>query len=126
MSGQTSQSPLRAPEYALHRHVIDANDTLPEQIKGRGIVMQDAQFANILVVPTAGADPAVSVLFWSEEAGEFAKPNPALDFAAKGAGVAWSAAVQAFGRRMFVAVTAGMAADEEVKVFVGDFKTSQV
>jgi hypothetical protein len=126
MGERIFENPERAPEYNLHRHVKDANDTLPETSKANGMLMQDYRWANVQVVPSELADPAVSVLFWSEEAAQFVKPNPAMDFAAKGAGIPWETVIEANGRRMFVAVTAGMAADDEVKISVGGFKTSQV
>jgi hypothetical protein len=125
MAVKTYPSPQRAPDYVLHRYVFGANDSLPHTVKEDGILMQDYEDANIIVVPHEDAAPAVSVLFWSEAKGAFVPEHTPVNFAAKADGVAWAARVKALGRRMFVAVTAGMAAGEECQIFVSGFNPHQ-
>lgn len=126
MGERTYQSPKRAPEYVLHRDILGANDSLPETNPDRGIVMQDYEDANIVVVPHANAAPAVSVLFWSEKAEQFVPEHTPIDFTAKADGVSWGATFKAKGRRMFVAVTAGMAGGEDCKIYVSGYNPEQV
>lgn len=129
MSDRTYQNPERAPEYALHRHfagLLAGGDTGDIDNPDRGILMQDYDDAAVQVVPSAGANPAISVLFWGEGAGKFIAEHTALEFAAKGAGVAWETRVAAKGRRMFVYISSGVGVGEECHIYVSGFRPDQV
>lgn len=115
---QPKPSPGVVPDYNLHRDA-SGNDTLPIGDRGKGMHMHGYSHAHVQVIPTGGDNPVVSVLFWSETAGEFIVQHTALDFGAKGANVSWEATIEARGRVMFVALTAGVAAG--TKVFVSGF-----
>jgi hypothetical protein len=126
MSDPTTNSPQRAPEYALHRHLDGVNDAGDITDEAKGMLMQDYEDAIIQVVPSASGNPAVSVLFWSGEAGKFIPEHTALDFAAAGAGVAWEARVKANGRRLFAYVTSGIGGADECHIYVSGFRRDQV
>lgn len=122
MSEETKRSPSHAPDYALHRYVAEANDTLPETAKQHGMNMHGFQHANIQVVPDTGTpDPSIKVLFWSDKADKFVETHMGLSFSGKGAGTPYETTVECNGRVMFVAVVAGMSAGKVCRVYVSGF-----
>lgn len=118
MGDKLYASAKKAPDYVLHRHLEETTDTLPETVKTHGINMMDWPVAHVQVVPSSGANPVVSILFWSEKAAKYVVQHASLNYAAKGNGVAWETTVPVAGRRMFVAVTGGVGAGEECRVYV--------
>ena len=125
-STETTRNPLQAPEYACHRIVKDAADSLPETNKARGINMHQALRALIQVVPSGGANPNVAVLWWSEEAGKFVQEHTAITKVGIGVNTPYEFDVDANGRIMFVAVTAGIAATQTVRVMVAGAEIGRV
>jgi hypothetical protein len=122
MSEETKRSPRHAPDYALHRYVAEANDTLPETVRAHGMNMHGFQNAHVQVVPdTNNPDPSIKILFWSEAAGAFIDDHSALAFAGKGAGVPYEVTVACNGRVMFVAVVGGMSAGMDCRIYVSGF-----
>jgi hypothetical protein len=117
-------SPQRAPKYALYREVSAAADSLPETQVTLGMNMGELQRALIQVIPSASANPAVAVLWWSAEAGKFIQENVALTKSGAGAGVAYEFTVEANGRIMFVAVTGGITTGDTVKICVAGFNAT--
>ena len=111
-------TPSLAPTYVEHRFMDGANDTLPIITIASGIDMSGYRRCNIQVVPDATANPTVRVQFWSVKEGAFIDDHSALAFAAKGAGVAYDLTIDCNGRRMLVAVTAGVGGGEEAWVYV--------
>jgi hypothetical protein len=125
-STETTRNPLQSPEYACHRIVKDAADTLPETDKARGINMRAALRALVQVVPAGGANPTVAVLWWSEEAGRFIQEHTPITYAGVGANTPYEFSLDSYGRIMFVAVTAGVAATQSVRVMVSGAELNRV
>ena len=121
MSIETKGSPLLAPEYALHRYVSGANDTLPEIVKKHGMNMAGHRFANIQIVPVDGASPDLKILWWSDEAAQFIEKHVGMTFASKGVDTPWEMEIETNGRIIFVAVINGVTAGQKVRVFVSGF-----
>jgi hypothetical protein len=124
MSGEIKGAPAQAPGSVLHREISEASDGVSAITeKAWGINMSGERFANIEVVALAGANPAVEIQFWSEEAGAFVSEHTPLSLAAKGANVDWGTTVECRGRLMFVKIPTGVGAGQTAKVFVGGFSS---
>lgn len=120
---ETQGNPLQAPFYARHRSGIDALDgTITE--RARGINMAQHAQAHVQVLPSSSANPTVEVLWWSEEASRFISENPVLTKAGAGADAPYEFTVDARGRIMFVAVTAG--ATGSIEIMVSGFNIERV
>lgn len=118
MANATS-SPQKAPDYVLHRNAITTADTLPETNSKKCMNMSSYEYAHIQVVPAAGVNPNVAVLWWSEAAGKFVQEHTAITKAGVGAGVGYEFTVEPCGRKMFVAITA--VSGGAVSVYVSGF-----
>lgn len=100
-----TRSPSMAPDYALYREgVATADGGGPYTTKEHGVNMADYQFANIQVLPAAGATPTIRAMFWSERAGMFIHASPDLTVTGT-LGVPFEYAVPCYGRIMYVEVT---------------------
>ncbi len=100
-------SPQKAPDYAKHRENVTAAEAVANFKKGDAINMANYQNAHIQVLPTpaSGADPTVTVYWWSEAMAKFVQENPALTKVGVGANVPFEFTVPCGGRRMLVLVT---------------------
>lgn len=111
-------SPAPAPAYALHRLLKDANDSAaPTNVKV-GCNCKGYKTAHIQIVPSSGANPAVEVLFWSEAAAKFIRGHTQITKTALGAGIASEFDVDVGSRVIYVMITSGMGASEEVRIYV--------
>ena len=115
-----SSSIQLAPGYGHHRQNITVADSLPESDAAHGVNCADHRYAMVQVVPKTGAgNPTATVLFWSEEKGEFIAPHSALSYAGKGVGVAYEFDVDVKGRIMFIALSGTMTGG--IDVFVSGY-----
>lgn len=126
MPDETTRSPTSAPDYVLHRHLQDAADSLPVTDRLRGINMRSYSHAHVQVVPSSGANPSARVLFWCAEAGQFINAHTALTWAAGGVNTPYEFTVECRGREMLVVCEDGVAASQEVKVFVAGYYVERV
>ena len=112
-------SPNRSPNYRVYRTGVAAAE-IPAAIaavsKDSGINMSMYEYANVQVLPSAGANPSVEVYWWSEKAGKFIKEHTAIAKAGIGANVPYEFTVQCLGRIMYVAVTAIAAGSTDICV----------
>jgi hypothetical protein len=117
---ETTRSPQRAPLRALHRLLVGAsNDPAAITNVKQGMNMKGYSKCVIQVVPSGGANPALEVLFWSEELGKFISEAPANTKTAAGVDTPQEYSVDCFGRIIFVRVTAGHSAGAHTtRVFV--------
>ena len=114
-------SPTMAPEYVLYRTARETEDTVftdPLQ----GLVCNDFDSLHVQVIPSALAVPKVEVMFWSAEASKFISANPKIEATATGAGVPFEFTVTPKGRRIFIAVTDGIASGDTVKISVAGYR----
>lgn len=119
MADETKGNPTLAPDYALHRVVKDAADTLPETDRKRGINMASHRRAHVQVIPTGGANPNARVLWWSEAAGKFIDEHTPITKAGTGVDTPYEFTVECRGRIMFVALDGGtIGAGDVIKVMV--------
>jgi hypothetical protein len=125
-STETTRNPSQSPEYSCHRIVKNAADSLPETNTARGINMRAALRALIQVVPSGGANPTITVQWWSEEAGKFVQEHTAITKAGVGINTPYEFALDCNGRIMFVAVTSGIAAAQEVRIMVAGAEIDRV
>lgn len=116
-----SRNATVAPDFVKYRTVADAVDSLPETEKKHGINMGHYRRAIIDVKAEAGANPSVSVLWWSEETQAFVQEHTPLDRAGVGNDVGYQFVVEANGRIMFVAVTAGVGASNIATISVAGY-----
>lgn len=131
MPANTTQSPSAInPEnptdkWALHRETVEAADAAPPtDVKAHGMNMLGYEEAVIEVIPLgATANAALSVYWWSEAASAWIQDQTLLTFAAVGANIPWTAIIPARGRRMFVAVTAGVSASNGVDIRVAGHRS---
>lgn len=121
-SNKTYQSPSRAPEYRLHRFVESA-DVADDTEQMHGMLMQDARWANIQVIPVNGANPDFEVMFWSEEAGKFISSYTPLTFSGMGVNTPFEFTVEVNGRRIWVKVPS--LSSGSCKIYVSSFNTNQ-
>jgi hypothetical protein len=106
----------KAPEYSLHRENITVVDTTSDNVH-HGINSSGFRKVNVQVVArTADANPAASVLFWSEAAGEFIQAHTALDFAAAGTETPFEFVIEPSGRIFFIALTGTLTGGVDVYV----------
>lgn len=119
----TTQSPVHVKQqqaFALHRSGIASVDTLPitkaAQPKTTGINMAGYEEAIIEVLPAVGADPIVTIYWWSDAFDGWVRDHTLTTFAAVGAGVEWQAVVACKHRRMFVALTGTLTGGVDVRV----------
>jgi hypothetical protein len=126
MADETTRSPTSAPAYVLHRKINDAADSLPVTDRLRGINMRSYSHAHVQVVPSGGANPPARVMFWSEEAGKFINAHTALTWAAGGINTPYEFTVECRGREMIVVCESGIAATQQVKVFVAGYYVERV
>lgn len=122
---QVARNPTQAPDYALHRVVKEAVEVGPFNIEAHGVNMANDAEALIQVIPTGGSNPTIDVLFWSPGAnggnGGFINEHAAIQFAGVGVNVPYEARVQCRGRKMLVAVTAGVGVGHTARVYVAGF-----
>jgi hypothetical protein len=114
-----TSSPQLAPKYVLHRQDIGAPDAASITNSKKGMNMSCYEYAHIQVVPKAGVNPDVAVLWWSDAAGKFVREHTAIAKSGVGAGVAYEFTVEPRGRIMFVAITAVIT--DTVSVYVSGF-----
>lgn len=114
-----------APDMFTYRTATDDVDAGPFESQGEGINCAGHKHLLVNVVPSESADPDVEVLFWSPAASAFISNNPPLAYGGMGAGVPYSFSVQAYGRLAFVAVTAGVVADDSVIIETSSFGLDQ-
>lgn len=108
----------KAPGFSLYRNVT-ADDSLPLTDPKLALNTCETEDLTIMVLPGATSNPAVSILFWSEEASKYVVAHGSgYTFAAKGAGVPWVATVKCYGMKVAVAVTGGMVGGETCKILV--------
>ena len=110
------RSPKHAPEYAHHRAVRDAVDTLPETDLRHGMNMSGYLYAHVQVLPSSGANPSVEVLVWGQ--GRFVQLSPAETRAGVGADTPYELTFPCRSRIIFVAVTGGVSPGQAVDIFV--------
>ena len=124
----TSTAGTPPDDYRLHRFLDAVVDVLPEQVKSRGVVMSEHSEALIQVCPEGGANPALRILFWSEGAnggaGQFIDDSTPIVIAAKGVNTPHEFAVSCKGRRIFVAVTGGVAGGQTCRVYVAGYNAN--
>lgn len=111
-----SESTTAAPDHRKYRTVVNATDSGPFNDKKQGLNAGHYRRLNVNVIPTSGANPTVEVMFWSDEASAFVSENPALTKAGAGVNTAYAFTVEANGRMVFIAVTAGLAAAQQVVI----------
>ncbi len=108
-------TPPMAPDYGLYREVT-AVDSLPQTNRKRGCACQGIAKVCVQVVPSGGANPSGSILFWSEHAGKFVQGATAVTFAGVGVDTPFEFVVDAHGRTFFVAVTTLSAGKADILV----------
>lgn len=108
------------PAFSLHREVTAADSSIPTDLRF-GIKGDGRRFLNLEVIPTGGANAAIEVLFWSEEASTFISQHTPLTFAGVGADTPYAVSVDLKGRSAWVEVTSIGGGGGEVKVFASLF-----
>jgi hypothetical protein len=78
--------------------------------------MDGHEVANVQVVPEGGANPSVSVYWWSDAANAFVQEHVPITKAGVGINTPFEFSVQANGRIMFVAIAAISAGSASVYV----------
>ena len=125
---QNTRSPTQSPNYALHRVVKEAVEIAPFTNEAHGINMETDDEALVQVVPVGGSNPTISILFWSPGAnagnGQFINEHVPLIYAGVGVNVPYEVRVPCKGRKMLVAVTAGVAAGHTCRVYVAGFNNN--
>jgi hypothetical protein len=94
-----------APEYALVRDEIIADDVIATEVKEHGIQTATYAKAHVQINPSGGANPTATVYWWSEAFGKWVQEHTPLVFAGVGANTAYEFTVECQERLMFVAVT---------------------
>jgi len=110
----TTSSIAMAPAYSLHRNAAGA-DTPPEILKNHGVNAEGYFYAHVQVIPGSGANPTVTVYWWSEESTKFIQEHTSIVKAGAGANVSYEFTIEPRGRRFFISVNAAC------KVFVSGF-----
>jgi len=114
-----TSSPQKAPDYVAHRLAIGVPDSGTINNKQVGMNMSNYEYAHIQVIPQAGVNANVAVLWWSDAAGKFIQEHTAITKTGVGAGIAYEFTVEPRGRIMFVSVTA--VATSTVDIYVSGF-----
>jgi len=97
----------RAPNYKLYRTLTANDPATPTAKKGSGAQCFRFRKLHIQIVAAGGANPAIQVWVWSEEADAFIDLHTALTFAAKGANVSWETTIDVLDRIVFIGATSG-------------------
>jgi hypothetical protein len=105
----------RSPNYTEHRKDVSAADTVFNDEK-LGINMKDYEKAHIQVVPAGGADPSVTIRYWSPAKGAYIDEQTPITKAGVGVNVAYEFTVDCYGRKMFVEVSTIAAGTADVYV----------
>lgn len=109
----------RAPLSALHRVVKDAVDAIVPSVASSGMNMQRYGYANVSVVPKAGApQPNIEVLRWSESAGLFVSYATPKTATAPAANTPYSEQFKINGDIIWIKVSGTMAASDVVEIII--------
>jgi hypothetical protein len=125
----TTQSPELSPDYALHRDGVAAVE-LDATVRAAGVGytkksgmnLASYEHAHIQVIPSGGANPDVTVWWWSEAASAWVQEHTPLTRAGVGANTPFEFTIQPRGRRFFVSVPTLAAG--AVSVYVAGFRTT--
>ena len=122
------RGPKLAPEYAEHRTVKGAIDTGTITDKRKGMNMASHSHAHVQVIPINGANPTVTILFYSDVLDRFISPHPdqEVSFAGQGADVPYEFTFEPRGRIFFAFVTGTVTGDDEVGIHVAGFNVERV
>jgi hypothetical protein len=108
--------------------VAEAVDVGPFNEEAHGVNMETDDEAIISVCPEGGSNPTIQVLFWSPGAnsgnGAFVHEHTTIQYAGIGVNVPFQVRVPCKGRKMFVAVTAGVAAGHTCRIYVAGFNNN--
>lgn len=88
------------------RDAIDAVDASNPTNENVGVNFAGYDIAMFNIIPSGGANPSVEILVWSPTAGKYISASPAITHAGAGADTSYSITEFAYGRNLFVKITA--------------------
>ena len=112
-----TSSIFTSPTYSIHREGVDAIDAdISVFTKRHGCNATMYKYAHVQVIPYDIAEPAVEVMWWSDQADSFIQEHTALAKASVSAGTPYEFTIEPQGRIFFVKVTAIVTGSVDIMV----------